>query len=438
MMGESLTGWMLMDWLRWLQEFRPDELALVLIMLLVVDAPRYAWSALAIACWDLMRVLCGVVLRRHRVPLRVPVYRPGVSVLIAGYNEADTIARTMASVRGNYPGLQTVVVDDGSTDGMYAAAMAFAAGKSDITVIRRQLRGGKSSALNLGLHYVTGEVVVCVDADSQVSTGAIEELVQPLQDPAVAGVSGTVVAWNPFVGLVTWLQAYEYRQTIFVGRMTRGRVGLLGIVSGAFGAFRTECLRRTGGWDVGPGEDGDLVLRLRKAGYRIAAAPYASCRTNVPVNWYRLFRQRCRWDRTVITFECRKHADLGSIFNRNFRWSSFLIVLERWIFSVVFLYTFWMYGLSGAILGSVSPFCLLALLYACSLVLELVQLLVLLMYSDRIRHDLSLSLVIPVYPLYQVFIKAVDLVALTREILFRDSCRDDFVPKRVRDATWMF
>lgn len=437
-MGDFLTDGMLMDWLHWLQEIRPEELALVLILLLVVDAPRYAWSAVAMACWDIMRTICGTVLRRRRRPPRFSVYRPTVSVLIAGYNEADTIARTMASVRGNYPGLQTVVVDDGSTDDMYGAALAFATGKTDITVIRRQHRGGKSSALNLGLFYVTGEIVVCVDADSQVSTGAIEELVQPLKDPAVAGVSGTVVAWNPFVNLATWLQAYEYRQTIFVGRMARGRIGLLGIVSGAFGAFRTEYLRQTGGWDVGPGEDGDLVLRLRKAGYRISAAPCATCRTNVPVTWPRLFRQRCRWDRTVITFECRKHADLGSLFNRNFRWSSFLIVLERWIFGVVCLYTFWLYGLSGAILGSARPFCLLALLYACSLILELVQLLVLLMYSDRIRNDLALSVVIPLYPLYQIFIKAVDLVALSGEILVRDSGRDDFVPERVRAATWIF
>lgn len=113
---------MLMDWLHWLQEIRPEELALVLILLLVVDAPRYAWSAVAMACWDIMRAICGTVLRRRRRPPRFSVYRPTVSVLIAGYNEADTIG-TMASVRGNYPGLQTVVVDDGSTDDMYGAAL---------------------------------------------------------------------------------------------------------------------------------------------------------------------------------------------------------------------------------------------------------------------------------------------------------------------------
>lgn len=98
-----------------------------------------------------------------------------------------------------------------------------------------------------------------MDADSQVSTGAIEELVQPLKDPAVAGVSGTVVAWNPFVNLATWLQAYEYRDNYLCGTHGTGANRTSGIVSGAFGAFRTEYLRQTGGWDVGPGEDGDGV-----------------------------------------------------------------------------------------------------------------------------------------------------------------------------------
>ena len=52
--------------------------------------------------------------------------------------------------------------------------------------------------------------------------------------------------------------------------MLAARLGMLGIVSGAFGAFRREALERVGGWDVGPDEDGDLTIRLHKIGYQIA------------------------------------------------------------------------------------------------------------------------------------------------------------------------
>lgn len=47
-----------------------------------------------------------------------------------------------------------------------------------------------------------------------------------------------------------------------------------------------------------------------------------------------------------------------------------------------------------------------------------------------------LSAVLPLYPLYQAFMKAFDLFALTKEILFHRSGKEKFVPSHVRCATW--
>jgi len=425
---------MLTDWMYWICSLRTDQILLVLGVLLLVDAPRYAYSAILMAFWDLLKSLWTGELPGPQRTLYA--YCPPVSVIIAGYNEADTIARTMESVWNRYPCSQLIVVDDGSTDGMTEAALKFADGRPGILVVRRDRRGGKSSALNMGLHYVTEEVVVTVDADSRLSDNAIYELLQPLQHPRVAAVSATVLAWNPLGSLAARLQAYEYRQTIFVSRMFRGRIGVLGIVSGAFGAFRTSVLKQLGGWDVGPGEDGDLVLRIRKAGYQIGVAPYANCFTNVPTSWVRLFWQRCRWDRTVITFECRKHSDAGCPWNANFQWGNGMLMVERWLFNVVCVFTFWLYGLWLLVAYPDSAAKLTALLYCCGFCLEFLQFLVLLFYSDRVKHDLMLGIVLPLYPMYQVFMKTVDLFAITKEILFRDSGDDNFVPLHVRKATW--
>lgn len=298
-------------------------------------------------------------------------YQPTVSVIIAGYNEAETVAETIQSVIPLYPNLQIIVVDDGSTDAMADVANQVAARHKNVIVLSRSERGGKSSALNMGLNQATGEVVVTIDADSHLSQNSIVELIQPLKNPSVAAVSASVLAWNPFRNLCTWLQAYEYRQMIFLSRMVRGRIGVLGIVSGAFGAFRTSVLKQLGGWDVGPGEDGDLVLRIRKAGFAVKVASYANCFTNVPTSWVRLFWQRCRWDRTVITFECRKHADLARPFSANFRWSNLALMMERWLFNVVCVYTFWLYGLWVLSMYPDSSWKLLLLLYSCGLCVEL-------------------------------------------------------------------
>lgn len=425
---------MLTEWYFWVASLRPDELFLVLGVLMLVDAPRYAYSVLIMAFWDCLKF---PFTQRLPGPHDGPYeYLPTVTAVIAGYNEADTIAETMESVWARYPKLELIVVDDGSEDGMAEAARQFADGRDRITVLRRTERGGKSSALNMGMQRATGELLVTIDADSKLSDTSIYELIQPLKDPRVAAVSATVLAWNPFSSLCSWLQAYEYRQTIFISRMARGRTGVLGIVSGAFGAFRTDVLKQLGGWDVGPGEDGDLVLRIRKAGYEVEVAPYANCFTNVPTSWVRLFAQRCRWDRTVITFECRKHNDMANPFSPNFRMSNLLLMLERWFFNVVCVYTFWLYGLWVVTVYPASAWKLLLLLYFCGLCVEGLQALALLFYSDRPRHDLALCLVLPFYPFYQVYMKAVNLFALTREIFFKASGDDNFVPLKVRQATW--
>ncbi len=425
---------MLQDWYFWVASLRTDELVLVLGVLLLVDAPRYAYSVLLMAFWDCLKF---PFTKKLPGPQQSDYeYLPTVTAVIAGHNEADTIAETMRSVWDRYPDIELIVVDDGSTDGMADAATKFAAGRQNITVLKRAERGGKSSALNMGMMRATGEVLITIDADSKLSDTSIYELVQPLKDPQVAAVSATVLAWNAFASLCAWLQAYEYRQTIFLSRMARGRAGVLGIVSGAFGAFRTDVLKKLGGWDVGPGEDGDLVLRIRKAGYKIDVAPYATCYTQVPTSWKHLFTQRCRWDRTVITFECRKHNDMANPFSPNFRVSNALLMVERWFFNVVCVYTFWLYGLWIVTVYPNSAWKLLLLLYFCGLCVEGLQALALLFYSDRPRHDSVLCLALPFYPFYQVFMKAVNLFALTREIFFRESGNDNFVPLKVRQATW--
>ena len=112
------------------------------------------------------------------------------------------------------------------------------------------------------------------------------------------------------------------------------------------------------------------------------------------------------------------------------------MMMERWFFNVICVYTFWLYGVWLLLAYPGSCMKLIPLLYCCGICIELIQMMVLLYYSDRLKQDLLLAAVLPFYPLYQVFMKAVNVFALTREIFIRDSGRDNFVPVRVRNATW--
>ena len=44
--------------------------------------------------------------------------------------------------------------------------------------------------------------------------------------------------------------------------------------------------------------------------------------------------------------------------------------------------------------------------------------------------------VIPLVPIYQLFRKVARLLSVTEELFLRRSFHDNYVPPRVRDATW--
>lgn len=425
---------MLTDWIHWLLSMPTERVLILLLPLLLVDLPRYSLGLAAMCLWDMANDAYKSLIGHETT--QAYQYCPSISVVIAGLNEGDTIGITLESIWGAYPRMEIIVVDDGSSDDMAEVSMNFARTHSGVLVLKKPRRGGKSSALNFALPFATGEIVVCVDGDSLLSPGAIWEIVQPFSDPQVGAVSGAVLARHPYTNFCTWLQAYEYLRCIFVGRMLAARLEILGVISGAFGAYRRRALERVMGWDVGPGEDGDLTLRLRKGGYRIKFTPYAQCFTNLPPKWWTLIKQRRRWEWAAITFECRKHADIGNPFSPNFRFSNLCVLLDRWIYNVFSVYAFWIYAVWLCFHIHEDTGNQLFLYLVCYVLLDLVILGVILYYStDRLR-DLTIALIIPLNGLYILLMKAVSLWALTEEIVTRRSFRDTFVPEHVRLTTW--
>jgi cellulose synthase/poly-beta-1,6-N-acetylglucosamine synthase-like glycosyltransferase len=429
---------MLNDWTHWLANLNPDRLGAVLFILLVLDLPRYALARALMCFWD-----CACSAWRWGSGRQRPEacgYCPPVCVLVPGHNEEETIEATLRSLWGTYPRLEIVVIDDGSTDDMFGVARRFARTHPGVLVLRRPERGGKASALNFGLRHTRAEVVISTDADSQVDSRSIWEIVQPLQDPGVGVVSGKVMARNPFHNLVTWLQAQEYLHIIFVGRLLSARLGILGVASGAFSAFRRVALEQVGGWDVGPNDDGDMTLRVRKCGYEAAFAAYADCFTDLPDTWKGLFKQRRRWYRGAVRLRARKHIDMAYFWGPNFRLGDFGVLLNSWL-NTFCLYGFWAYAVYLAArvvnreLTDDFGWCLFTSL-VCYAGLHLLMTLAVLFYSEDRARDGLICAILPLVPVYQLFQKVVRLVAVSEELFLRRSLEDNFYPARVRDATW--
>lgn len=428
-------GTMWTEWTYWLSSIPRDELAWLILPLAMFDGLRYWCTALLVWLVELVG-RCLPVRKDLEASIPQPRYCPSISVVIAGLNEGDNLRGTLDRLWGTYPKMQLIVVDDGSTDNMASEARRFAQEHSGVIVISKR-RGGKSSAMNAGLAYATGEITIILDADSELAPNALWDIVQPLQDPRVGAVSGNVRVRNSDKNLLTRLQTFEYLRSVFLGRIVTSRLGLLGIVSGAFGAFRTSLIKGMGGWDVGPGEDEDMVLRIRKLGYKIEFVYYADCFTDVPESWKVLTKQRRRWEWAVITFKSRKHIDMANPFNKHFSLGNFVLFVERWFFNLLLPLWFWVYVTWLVCSHSLSHLINATTLYYFLYLLgDLTQYLLILDFSNHRRRDWSSIFVLPLMPFYQCYQRLVTTVALLEEIFSRRSFRDGFVPQHVRSVTW--
>ena len=244
-----------------------------------------------------------------------------VSILIPGHNEADSIEQCVLSLREQtFQDFEIVCVSDGSTDDTYKIMKRLQReGKVD-KIAECAIRGGKSSAINLGMRLASGDVVVVIDCDCSFDRNAIEELLRPFADKQVGAVGGSILVRNGHASITASLQAIEYLVAIQLGKTAMDAIGQLSIISGAFGAFRREAFMRVGMMDQGPGEDGDITIRLRLYGYKITFAIRSIAYTDVPVHLFNLIKQRQRWERDALWTRFRKYARILNPKSRDFKW----------------------------------------------------------------------------------------------------------------------
>ncbi|MFW5775074.1 MAG: glycosyltransferase family 2 protein [Chitinivibrionales bacterium] len=361
---------------------------------------------------------------------------PLISVIVPGKNEGKHIPKLTSTLRKQtYRHIETIIVDDGSNDDTAHICRRALKDKQIDAFFSVSVRGGKASAANLALRYAKGEYVVHIDADSNLDDKALEELLIPFyMDRRIGAVGGDIRVANAGESLASSLQALEYAKSISVGRRVASQFGILRIISGAFGAFRTDILRTLGGWDVGPGLDGDITIKIRKMGYRVIFAPSALCFTNTPVSFKALTKQRFRWSRSLIRFRLRKHIDM-LLPRDNFNWANCVLLMDN-LFLGFFLNINWLiYTISifARYRGNVGTILVVnILLYT---LLSAAQLLVVLVLSPSrsVRaHDAKLSVYVPLMSPYSgLYLRFVTILAHFSEFFFRSSFRDPWNPWKV-------
>ncbi len=233
-------------------------------------------------------------LRRERYPFD-PDYQPPVTVIIPAFNEAKVIRKSLESVlASDYPGLEVVVVDDGSKDETAAVVADLAREDGRLTLVRQE-NHGKWFAEDTAIERLKTPVFVIVDADTLLHKDAIRYLVQPFRDKAVGAVAGTVEIGN-LDNIITACQVIEYKISQYVMRRAYEVFNGILVVPGAIGAWRTDAVIKSGlvsGDTIT--EDADLTVAIHRAGYRVVYAPAARSYTEAPNSVGAFMQQRLRW-----------------------------------------------------------------------------------------------------------------------------------------------
>jgi cellulose synthase/poly-beta-1,6-N-acetylglucosamine synthase-like glycosyltransferase len=244
---------------------------------------------------------------------------PGLGVIVASHNEASVLPITIAALLSQPHGpAQIVIADDGSSDGtaaLLAERFGLTAAADGVlsapSAIHPQLfwlrvpHGGKARALNAAIIVMTTDIVMTVDADTLLESGACHAMRSAFAARpnlvAATGILTPVCSRTVSGRILQWFQMHEYMRN-FISRYAWMRADSLLLISGAFASFRREALLAVGGFD--PQclvEDYELIHRLRRYSvdrgldWDVRVIGNAQARTDAPSTLKAFLRQRRRW-----------------------------------------------------------------------------------------------------------------------------------------------
>ena len=206
-----------------------------------------------------------------------------MTVIIPNWNGVRLLPTCLNALRQQtYRDFETIVVDNGSTDG---SREFIAREYAEARVIALDSNRGFAPAVNVGIRAARGDVVVLLNNDTEADSHWLEEIARALSE-------------DPRAGMVACkLRLFDQRDHLHsagdfyrvdgipgnrgVWEEDRGQYddarGVFGACGGA-AAYRKAMLDEIGGFDEALGsycEDVDLNWRARLAGYAVAYAPRA-------------------------------------------------------------------------------------------------------------------------------------------------------------------
>lgn len=204
-----------------------------------------------------------------------------VSLCVVAYNEEKYLPGMFENIKAQtYPHkeIELVFVDSCSADGTKARMLAFKEQYED-EFERIQVLDNPGKILSCGwneaLVHFTGDMIVRVDAHSQIPPGFVGNNVRVLEsgEDVCGGVRPTIVEndsdWS---GTLHLAEESMFGSSVSSYRRSTGRTYEKSIFHGA---YRRKVFETIGGYreDLGRTEDNEIHYRMRRNGFRICMSP---------------------------------------------------------------------------------------------------------------------------------------------------------------------
>jgi cellulose synthase/poly-beta-1,6-N-acetylglucosamine synthase-like glycosyltransferase len=193
---------------------------------------------------------------------------PKVSIIVATLNSERTLNECLKAIfELNYPKdlLEVIVVDGCSKD-----ATVKIAEKYPVKVFSAPLNA--PAAYNYAMKIVSNDILGFIDADAKVEKEWLNKLIAYLDDPQVAGVSGSIETWNTEN---FWARSIGYDIKNRYNRLKTyvTRIATMNLL------LKKNIIEEIGGFDedLPTQYDTDLGVRITSKGYKIAFNPSAKC-----------------------------------------------------------------------------------------------------------------------------------------------------------------
>jgi len=260
-------------------------------------------------------------------------FLPTVSVIVPAYNEAKVIIKTVKSIlKSDYPNLDIIIVDDGSTDETYQITLAAFQQERKVKVFTK-LNEGKAAALNFGIEKTRAEIIVALDADTIFLPDTISKLVRHFKNPKVGAVAGNAKVGNRLNLLTRW-QALEYIISQNLDRRAFQVMNCITVVPGSVGAWRRKVVLDANGFSSETlAEDADLTFWVIRFGYKIIYDEEAIAFTEAPDTIKGFIKQRFRWMYGTLQTAWKHKAAVNC---RGCRALGFFAIPNIFIFQVLF------------------------------------------------------------------------------------------------------